>query len=90
MGIERELAVAVSGSTLLPNEIADVSSSLEGLHELREWFCGVKSEEKVCGLCFLGEEREGDGNKAGREEERERGREGGGEGGREEIRERGG
>lgn len=50
MGIERELAVAVGGSTLLPNEIADVSSALEGLHELREWFCGVKSEEKVCRL----------------------------------------
>ena len=47
MGVERELAVAVSGSTLLPNEIADVSSALEGLYELREWFCGVEAEEKV-------------------------------------------
>eukprot|EP00904_Undaria_pinnatifida_P011374 jgi/Undpi1/7367/HiC_scaffold_22.g09840.m1 len=49
MGVERELAVAVSGSTLLPNEIADVSSALEGLYELREWFCGVEAEEKSVG-----------------------------------------
>lgn len=47
MGVERELALAEDGSTLEPHEIADVASALEGLYELREWFCGNKAEAKV-------------------------------------------
>lgn len=50
MGVEKELALARSGTTLEPNEIADVASALEGLYELREWFCGARDETKVsCG-----------------------------------------
>ena len=47
MGVRRELAKAQSGSTLEPSEIADVSAALEGLQELREWFCGDEAEVKV-------------------------------------------
>lgn len=52
MGVDRELALAGGGSTLEPGEIADVASALEGLYELREWFCGDKAEAKVrvCGF----------------------------------------
>lgn len=47
MAVERQLAIAAEGSTLEPSEIAAVASALEGLFELREFFCGVKADAKV-------------------------------------------
>lgn len=47
MGVEPQLALAKAGTTLEPNEIADVASALEGLYELREWFCADQTETKV-------------------------------------------
>lgn len=47
MGVEAEVALARSGTILEPNEIADVASALEGLCELREWFCGAQDERKA-------------------------------------------
>lgn len=47
MAVERQLAIAAEGSTLEPSEIAAVSSALEGLFELREFFCGVEADAKV-------------------------------------------
>lgn len=47
MAVERQLAVAAEGSTLEPSEISAVASALEGLFDLREFFCGVKADSKV-------------------------------------------
>ena len=50
MSVERQqLAIAAEGSTLEPGEIAAVASALEGLFELREFFCGAAADAKVCG-----------------------------------------
>lgn len=49
MAVERQLAIAADGSTLEPGEIAAVSSALEGLFELREFFCGAAADAKVYG-----------------------------------------
>lgn len=47
MGIESLLAEAERGTTLEPNEVMDVTSALEALHQLRKWFCEKKDEKKV-------------------------------------------
>lgn len=47
MAVERQLAIAADGSTLEPGEIAAVASALEGLFELREFFCGAAADAKV-------------------------------------------
>lgn len=47
MSVERQLDIAADGSTLEPGEIAAVASALEGLFELREFFCGAAADAKV-------------------------------------------
>ncbi|CAM9308465.1 unnamed protein product, partial [Ectocarpus sp. 12 AP-2014] len=49
MAVERQLAIAAAGSTLEPTEIAAVASALEGLFELREFFCGAVADAKSAG-----------------------------------------
>eukprot|EP00752_Nemacystus_decipiens_P002592 g2425.t1 len=49
MSVERQLAIAADGSTLEAGEIASVASALEGLFELREFFCGATADAKSAG-----------------------------------------
>ena len=74
MSVERQLAIAADGSTLEPGEIAAVASALEGLFELREFFCGAAADAKVGREStsrvgwILRDEREGEGRRGGRDE----------------------
>lgn len=47
LGVEAHLDVAQTGTTLEAMDIADVASALEGLGELRDWFCGERAGAEV-------------------------------------------
>ncbi|CAM9632416.1 unnamed protein product [Discosporangium mesarthrocarpum] len=49
MGVEEELDIASTGAVLEPAEIAQVGAALEGLDELRQWFCAEEEQPKGAG-----------------------------------------